>query len=126
VVIIVSTTEVFILRFIDVSSSLNLRHEPIPEDLAVMAVITFCCTPRQTQILVDNSKMDNSNRFHLNLNPNNLVRPGCNDRAYPTTPSTFPNSINPPFPSGEQLGRSKERHDSLLGEVASTRQSSGL
>jgi protein-serine/threonine kinase len=65
-------------------------------------VITFCCTPTQTHIFVGNSKMDNSNRFHLNLNPNNGVRPEFNDRAYPTTPSTFPNPINPLFPSGAQ------------------------
>lgn len=38
----------------------------------------------------------NNNRFYLNLNND---RPAFNDRAYPTTPSTFPNPI---FPSGAQ------------------------
>ncbi|KAG9232919.1 kinase-like domain-containing protein [Amylocarpus encephaloides] len=43
--------------------------------------------------------MDNSNRFHLNLSSNNGERQPLNDRAYPTTPSTFPNPI---FPSQAQ------------------------
>ncbi|TVY60716.1 Serine/threonine-protein kinase cot-1 [Lachnellula suecica] len=37
---------------------------------------------------------NNSGRFHLNLDPNN--RQPFNDRAFPTTPSTFPNPIFPP------------------------------
>lgn len=44
---------------------------------------------------------NNGNRFHLNLNNNN-DRPQLNDRAYPTTPSTFPNPIFPPQAQGGQ------------------------
>jgi protein-serine/threonine kinase len=36
---------------------------------------------------------NNDNRFYLNINND---RPAYNDRAYPTTPSTFPNPIFPP------------------------------
>lgn len=47
------------------------------------------------------AKMDNNNRFHLNLN-NGERAPPFNDRAYPTTPSTFPNPIFPSQPQGGQ------------------------
>lgn len=49
-------------------------------------------------------KMENNNnngRFYLNLNND---RPAFNDRAYPTTPSTFPSLITP---SGGQQGQAQ-------------------
>lgn len=50
------------------------------------------------------SMENNSNRFHLNLN--NGDRPQFNDRAFPTTPSTFPNPIFPPSQAqGGQQGQ---------------------
>jgi protein-serine/threonine kinase len=58
-----------------------------------------------TPYLSTTAKMDNSNRFHLNLNPNNGVRPEFNDRAYPTTPSTFPNPIFPSQAPGASQGQ---------------------
>lgn len=49
---------------------------------------------------------NNDNRFYLNINNNN-ERPGYNDRAYPTTPSTFPNPI---FPSqGQQQSQQSQQ-----------------
>jgi protein-serine/threonine kinase len=51
--------------------------------------------------------MDNSNRFHLNLNPNTGARPEFNDRAYPTTPSTFPNPIFPSQAQGASQGQAQ-------------------
>ncbi|RDL42270.1 Protein kinase-like (PK-like) [Venustampulla echinocandica] len=50
--------------------------------------------------------MDSSNRFHLNLN-NGERAPPFNDRAYPTTPSTFPNPI---FPSQQQGGQGQAQN----------------
>ncbi|CZS90831.1 hypothetical protein WAI453_003942 [Rhynchosporium graminicola] len=46
---------------------------------------------------MDNSN-SNSNRFYLNLNNDRSAFP---DRAYPTTPSTFPNPIFPQGQSGQ-------------------------
>jgi protein-serine/threonine kinase len=45
---------------------------------------------------------NNDNRFYLNLNQD---RPAFSDRAYPTTPSTFPNPI---FPSQGQAAQQSQ------------------
>lgn len=51
---------------------------------------------------MENSNSNSNNRFYLNLNND---RPAFNDRAYPTTPSTFPNPIFPSPSQGAQQGQ---------------------
>ncbi|RDW66287.1 hypothetical protein BP6252_09922 [Coleophoma cylindrospora] len=50
----------------------------------------------------NNGNMNNQNRLYLNFGNGNNDRFQGNDRAYPTTPSTFPNPIsNSSFPQGQ-------------------------
>merc|ERR1712000_495400 len=52
---------------------------------------------------------NNNNRFYLNLNND---RSAFADRAYPTTPSTFPNPI---FPSSGQQGQAQAQQQQSYG-----------
>ena len=57
---------------------------------------------------------NNENRFFLNLDSN---RPAFNDRAYPTTPSTFPNPI---FPSQGQMAQQQQQSQNSQQQPYST------
>ncbi|TVY25818.1 Serine/threonine-protein kinase [Lachnellula hyalina] len=57
--------------------------------------------------------MDNTGKFHLNLNNND--RPQFNDRAFPTTPSTFPNPIYPQAQGAQQQGQGQNSQQPPYG-----------